>query len=98
MAEEGEQGVRIALGICGASNEQADEIIDEGFNGMRDLLILEDKDVTDMMSNLTKLPANRGGVRVGAVVTKVAKAFEVLKNNNVECSMRNSKVRRANQN
>jgi hypothetical protein len=75
MAEIGEQGVRMALGICGASDGQIDAIIDEGFDGMSDLLILEEKDITEMMSNLTKLPAARGGVRMGAVLTKKVKAL-----------------------
>jgi hypothetical protein len=51
MAEIGEQGVRMAMGICGASDGQVDAIIDEGFDGMSDLLILEEKDITEMMSN-----------------------------------------------
>jgi hypothetical protein len=75
MAEVGEQGVRMSLGICGASDGQIDAIIDEGSNGMSDLLILEEKDITEMMSNLTKLPANGRGVRMGAVLTKKVKAL-----------------------
>jgi hypothetical protein len=74
MAEVGGQGVRMSLGICGASDGQIDAIIDKGFDGMSNLLILEEKDITEMMSNLTKLPANRRGVRMGAVLTKKVKA------------------------
>jgi uncharacterized membrane protein YgcG len=75
MAEVGEDGVRLALGVCGASEDQMDAIINEGFDGMSDLLILDEKDITDMMSNITKLPVNRGGVRIGAVLTKKVKAL-----------------------
>jgi hypothetical protein len=62
MAEVGEQGVRMSLGICGASEGQIDAIIDEGFGGMNDLLILEEKDITEMMSNLTKLPHHKASL------------------------------------
>jgi hypothetical protein len=50
MAEVGENGVCLALGICGASKEQKTAIIDEGFDGMSNLLILDEKDITDMFS------------------------------------------------
>jgi hypothetical protein len=62
MAEEGEQGVRIALGICGASDAQTDAIIDKGFNGMSDVLILEDKEVTDRMSNNSRPTVEASGL------------------------------------
>ena len=61
--------------MCGASDAQQEAIMQEGFDGMADLLILEDKDITDMMSNITKLAVNRGGVRMGAVLTKKVKAL-----------------------
>jgi hypothetical protein len=75
MAEVGENGVCLALGVCGASKEQQNLIIDEGFNGMSNLLILDEKDITNMMSNITKLTVNHGGVRMGAVFTKKVKAL-----------------------
>lgn len=70
-----EAGVRIALDVCGASDAQKDAIVEEGFNGMADLIILDDKDISDMMSNITKLAVNRGGTRIGAVLTKKVKAL-----------------------
>jgi hypothetical protein len=75
MAEVGENGVRLALGVCGANDDQKDAIINEGFDGMSDLLILDEKDITDMMSVIRNLPVNRGGVRIGAVLTKKVKAL-----------------------
>lgn len=75
MAAVDEAGLRMALDVCGASEAQKDAIVDEGFNGMADLMILEEKDITDMMSNLTKLPVNRGGTRIGAILTKKVKAL-----------------------
>jgi hypothetical protein len=75
MAAVDEAGVRRALEVCGASDAQKDAIVEEGFDGMADLLILEDKDISDMMSNITKLAVNRGGIRIGAVLTKKVKAL-----------------------
>jgi hypothetical protein len=56
MADEGEDGVKIALAVCGASDEQIDSIRREGFNGMRDLLILDNKEIADMMTAITRSP------------------------------------------
>jgi hypothetical protein len=70
MALLDEQGVRHALDTCGASDEQIDSIIDEGLEQMADLLILEEEDIGRMMTNITRLPANREGTRIGAIVTK----------------------------
>ena len=61
--------------ICGATNDQRDAILGEGFQGMDDLAIMDEKDVADMMSNVTKLAVNRGGSRIGAVLTKKVKAL-----------------------
>jgi hypothetical protein len=70
-----EAGVRMALEVCGASDEQQDAIVAEGFENMSDLTVMEEKDITDMMTNITRLPVNRGGVRIGAVVTRKVKAL-----------------------
>jgi hypothetical protein len=64
-----EAGVRMALEVCGATNEQQDAIVAEGFEDMSDLTVMDEKDITDMMTNITRLPMNCGGVRIGAVVT-----------------------------
>jgi hypothetical protein len=40
---------------------------------MEDLLILDNKDITDMMSNTIRLTVNRGGIRIVPVLTKKAK-------------------------
>ena len=73
--EDGEDGVRMALVVCGATQEQVDAIVQEGFTEMADLAIMDDKEIADMMTNITRLQANRGGVRIGAVVTKKVKAL-----------------------
>jgi hypothetical protein len=75
LAEEGEDGVKIALAICGASDEQIDSILREGFNGMRGLLILDNKEIANMMMAITRLPLNRGGHRIGAILTKKCKGL-----------------------
>jgi hypothetical protein len=75
MALLDEQGVRHALDVCSASNEQIDSIVDKGLEQMADLLILEEEDIGRMMTNITRLPANRGGTRIGAVVTKKVQAL-----------------------
>jgi hypothetical protein len=68
-------GVRMALDVCGANDGQVDAIVKEGFTAMADLAVMDKKDITDMMTNITRLPANRGGVRIGAVITKKVKAL-----------------------
>jgi hypothetical protein len=70
-----EAGVRMALEVCGASDEQQDAIVSEGFENMSDLTVMEEKDITDMMTNITRLPVNPGGVQIGAIVTKKVKAL-----------------------
>lgn len=72
---EDDEGVRKALGICGADEDQVEAIVNEGFTQMTDLLILTDDEIKEMMSNLNKMPANRGGIRIGAVITKKVKAL-----------------------
>ena len=68
-------GVRLALTRCGATDAQRDSIINEGFTGMSDLLYMEDKDVDSMMANISRLRANQGGMRIGAILTKKVKAL-----------------------
>jgi uncharacterized membrane protein YgcG len=65
----------MALDVCGATDEQQDAIVAEGFENMSDLTVMDEKDITDMMTNITRLPVNRGGIRIGAVVTKKVKAL-----------------------
>ena len=70
-----EEGVRMALDVSGANDGQVDAIVEEGFAEMADLVVMDEKDITDMMTNITRFPANRGGVRIGAVITKKVKAL-----------------------
>ena len=72
---EGVDGVSIALQTCGASAAQREAIVNEGFTGMIDLLIMEEKEVAEMMTNITRLSQARGGVRIGAILTKKVKAL-----------------------
>jgi hypothetical protein len=75
MAEEGEDKVKIALAVCGALDKQIDSILRVGFDGMQDLLILYDKEIADVMTGKTRLPMNRGGRRIGAILTKKCKGL-----------------------
>jgi hypothetical protein len=75
MAEESEDSVKIALEVCGATDDQITAIVAEGFEDMRDLLILDDKEIADMMAGITKFPVNRGGRRIGAILTKKCRAL-----------------------
>ena len=68
-------GVELALTICGAEDDQIESIIREGFTGMADLVTLEEKDIENMMTNITRLPIDRGGSRIGALLTKKVKAL-----------------------
>jgi hypothetical protein len=52
-----EAGVRMALAVCGGDNDQIDAIVAEGFESMMDLTVMNEKDITDMMTNITRLPA-----------------------------------------
>jgi hypothetical protein len=42
---------------------------------MAELLILDEKEISDMMLGITRFPNTRGGVRNGAVLTKKCKAL-----------------------
>jgi hypothetical protein len=68
-------GIRVALTLCGATNNQRDAIVEEGFTSMEHLLIMKDKEVESMMTNITRLRANQGGIRIGGVLTKKVKAL-----------------------
>ena len=68
-------GVHASLIMCGATPNQRNAIVSEGFTGMADLLSMEEKDITDMMTNITRLATNRGGVRIRAILTKKVKAL-----------------------
>jgi hypothetical protein len=72
---DGEAGVRMALTICGANAAQRNAIIQEGFQRMADLAVMDERDISDMMTNITRLRAQQGGVRIGAVITKKVKAL-----------------------
>lgn len=71
----GIQGVQLALTICGASVDQRNSIINEGFNEMSDLLYITDSEIETMMSNITRLRAAQGGIRIGALLTKKVKTL-----------------------
>jgi len=68
-------GITRVLTTCGAMNNQRDAIQAEGFGQMLDFLILQVEDVLDMMQNITRLAVNRGGTRIGAVLTKKLEAL-----------------------
>ena len=72
---DGEAGVRMALMVCGASVAQRNAIILEGFQRMADLAGMDKRDISDMMTNITRLRVQQGGVRIGAVITKKVKAL-----------------------
>jgi hypothetical protein len=68
-------GITLVLTRCGASPQQRVAIIKEGFTGMADLLFIEESDMKKMMSNITKLRQNQGGLRIRAVSTKKVQAL-----------------------
>ena len=60
----------MVLAVCGADAAQVASIKGEGFASMADFVIMRTEDVPTMTTNLTRLQANRGGSRIGAVLTK----------------------------
>ena len=64
------RGVANALALCGCSVEQKNALIGEGFTNMADFLVIQAKDVAGMCTNLARIPANRGGSKIGAVTMK----------------------------
>jgi hypothetical protein len=44
---------------------------------MRDLLILDNKEIADMMAGITKLPINQGGCQIGAILTNNARHLHI---------------------
>jgi hypothetical protein len=62
--------VQQVLTTCGATAAQRTAITEEGFTSLEDFLILTIKDVAEMAMNVTHLAVNRGGVHIGAVLTK----------------------------
>jgi hypothetical protein len=73
--QDGIAGIITALTICGATAAQRTAIVNEGFTGMADLLFMEEKEVENMMNNITRLRTNQGGTRIGAILTKKVKAL-----------------------
>ena len=53
-----EEGVRMALEVCRGDDDQINAIVAEGFESMMDLTVMDEKDITDMMTNITRLPVN----------------------------------------
>ena len=68
-------GVDMVLAVCGADAAQVASIKGEGFASMADFLIMKTEDVATMTTNLTRLQVNRGGSRIGAVLTKKLEAL-----------------------
>ena len=67
-----EQELRDCLAQIGWSDRQCDAIVAEGFEGLEDLREMLSKDVSNVRSTISKLAANRGGVRIGhALVQKL---------------------------
>ena len=68
-------GVQMALAVCEASAGQIAAIVAQGINRMGHFLMIEEKEVDTMMSNITQLAVNRGGIVIGAIVTKMVKGL-----------------------
>ncbi len=68
-------GVRAALTVCGCTNEQRNALVEEGLTTMADLLVIQAKDVAAMCNNLSRIPANRGGCKIGTVIMKKLEAL-----------------------
>jgi len=71
----GADGVEAALATCGANRNQIKAIKGEGITQMTDFLFLNGDRVMAMATNLTKLPNNRGGARIGAILTEKIRAL-----------------------
>lgn len=65
---QGEEAVHHVLNICGFTiAAERESLITEGFHDLSDFGIMNSRDITEMTSKLSKLPMNRGGMRIGAV-------------------------------
>ena len=64
------QGVAQALMLCGCSDDQKNALVGEGFRNMTDFLVIQAKDVAGMCTNLARIPATRGGSKIGTVTMK----------------------------
>ena len=66
------QELRDCLAQIGWNDRQCDAIVADGFEGLEDLEEMLLKDALNVCSTISKLAANRGGVRIGhALVQKV---------------------------
>jgi hypothetical protein len=65
MAQQEEEELRDCLYEIGWSVGQADAIIAEGFTSMQEIGEMLLKDVSHVCTTISKLPNNRGGIRIG---------------------------------
>jgi hypothetical protein len=65
MAQQEEEDLRDCLCEIGWSVGQADAIVAEGFDSMEELGEMLLKDVSSVCTIISKLPNNRGGIRIG---------------------------------
>lgn len=69
------EGVAAALRLCGCSEGQTIALVGEGFIDMADFLVIQGKDVAGMCTNLSRIPTNRGGSKIGTVIMKKIEAL-----------------------
>ena len=67
--------LRICLARIGLNVRQCKAIVAEGFGSMDDLGEMLLKDVWNVCATISKLPANRGGVRIGYALMRRLKGF-----------------------
>ncbi len=65
MAPNDEDDLRDCLHEIGWSVGQADAIVAEGFTSMQEIGEMLLKDVSHDCTTISKLPNNRGGIRIG---------------------------------
>ena len=70
LIPDGITDVNHVLSICGANATQRTAIRGGGFETLDDFLLLQLEDVVTMTTNVTRLSVNRGGARLGAIITK----------------------------
>ena len=75
--------LRICLTRIGFNDRQCAAIVAEGFGSMEDLGEMLLKDLSTLCATISKLPANRGGVRIGyALVRRLKGSVWWIKDHN----------------
>jgi hypothetical protein len=65
---QGEAAVHHVLNTCGfVTAAERQSLIAEGFHELSDFKIMTSRAITEMASKLSKIPQNRGGIKIGAV-------------------------------